>query len=102
MRVLNKHHYKNKPLPENTVYIGRGSKWGNPYSHMTGTKAEFKVNTREEAIDRYREYLSSNRDLMESLHEIKGKNLLCYCSPKQCHGNILIEVLESTYNDTEC
>lgn len=95
MKVLNKHHYKNKPLPENTIYIGRGSKWGNPYSHMSNTKAEFKVQTREEAIENYRSYLISNKGLMDSLHELKDKNLLCYCSPRQCHGDILLETLES-------
>lgn len=95
MKVLNKHHYKNKPLPENTVYIGRGSKWGNPYSHMSDTKAEFKVETREEAIENYKSYLISNKALMDSLHELKDKNLLCYCSPRQCHGDILLETLDS-------
>ena len=92
MKVLNKHHFKNKSLPENTVYIGRGSKWGNPYSHLSGTKAEFKVASREEAIASYETYLMSNQSLLDSLHELKGKNLICYCSPKGCHGDLLLRL----------
>lgn len=92
MKVLNKHHFKNKPLPENTVYIGRGSKWGNPYSHLEGTKALFKVESRDEAIQAYKEYLNSNTELLDSLNELKGKNLICYCSPSKCHGDILLEL----------
>lgn len=92
MKVLNKHHFKNKPLPENTIYIGRGSKWGNPYSHLEGTKVLFKVESRDEAIQAYKEYLNSNMELLDSLNELKGKNLICYCSPSKCHGDILLEL----------
>jgi len=73
------------------VYIGRGnnSKWGNPYSHKEGTLARFKVRTRKEAIEKFEEYLLSNEDLMNSLHELKDKKLGCWCFPKRCHGDIL-------------
>lgn len=73
------------------VYIGRPSKWGNPYSHKEGTLAEFKVASRKEAIDKYEEYLLQNNELMDSLHEIKGKTLGCWCKPKRCHGEILVK-----------
>lgn len=76
------------------VYIGRGSKWGNPYSHKTGTKAEFVVDTRKEAIEKYREYILNNKELMNSLDELKGKKLGCFCKPKSCHGDILVELIE--------
>ena len=35
---------------ERNVYIGRGSPWGNPYSHLENSAAEWKVGSREEAI----------------------------------------------------
>ncbi len=79
------------------VYIGRGirggkkSKWGNPYSHKDGTLAEFKVNSRKEAIEKFEEYLLSNEELMSSLHELKGKVLGCWCKPKSCHGDVLLK-----------
>ena len=72
------------------VYIGRGSRWGNPYSHKEGTLAEHVVGSRAEAIQRFEEYLLSNQALMSSLEELKGKTLGCWCKPKSCHGDILL------------
>jgi hypothetical protein len=73
------------------VYIGRGSKWGNPYSHKEGTLAEHVVGSRTEAIQKFEEYLLSNEELMGSLDELKGKILGCWCKPKSCHGDILLK-----------
>jgi len=72
------------------VYVGRGSKWGNPYSHKVGTLAEHVVGSRSEAIQKFEDYLLSNEELMESLSELKGKTLGCWCKPKSCHGDILL------------
>jgi hypothetical protein len=77
------------------IYIGRGSKWGNPFSHREGTLAEHVVKSRSEAIKRYEEYLLQNEDLMSSLHELKGKKLGCWCKPKSCHGDILAKYADS-------
>lgn len=79
------------------VYIGRGncpktgkpSKWGNPYSHKDGTLAKYKTKTRQEAIDKYEEYLLDNEELMNSLHELKYKKIGCWCKPKSCHGDTI-------------
>jgi hypothetical protein len=77
------------------VYIGRGSPWGNPFSHLPDTAAEWLVSTREEAIEKYRQYILSRPDLLERLKELKGKRLGCWCKPKSCHGEILLELLWS-------
>lgn len=77
------------------VYIGRGSKWGNPFSHKEGTLAEHVVGSREEAIAKYEEYLLSNQELVDSLPELKGKVLGCWCKPKACHGDILLNLANS-------
>jgi hypothetical protein len=88
---------KNKPKvvhckkEEFDVYVGRGSKWGNPYSHKEGTLAKEIVATREEAIQKFEEYLLSNQELMDSLNELKGKVLGCWCKPKSCHGDVLLK-----------
>ncbi|MEW9698016.1 DUF4326 domain-containing protein [Paenibacillus sp. SI8] len=87
--VINKHH--KQPYD---VYIGRGSKWGNPFSHMEGTKALFKVATREEAITSYREWILRQPQLLRDLHGLKGKVLCCYCKPRSCHGDILAEMAD--------
>ena len=89
-KVVNKHH----KVPYD-IYIGRGSKWGNPFSHMDGTKAKYKVETREEAIEKYREWILSQPELLASLHELKGKTLCCFCAPKPCHGDVLAELADN-------
>jgi len=79
------------------VYVGRGSKWGNPYTHMEGTTADFKVATREEAIANYREYIMNKPELFAQLPELKGKVLGCFCKPKSCHGDILKQLCEAHF-----
>lgn len=88
-------HCKKEPY---NVYIGRPSKWGNPYSYKEGTAARFKVNTRDEAIDAYYYYITEGdgKHLLEDLHELKGKVLGCWCKPKRCHGDILVELVKNT------
>ena len=76
------------------VYIGRPSKWGNPFSHKEGTLAEFKISKRAEAIQRDEEWILTQPHLMGSLHELKGKTLGCWCNPKPCHGHTLAKLVE--------
>ena len=76
------------------VYIGRPSKWGNPFSHKSGTLAEFQVDSRDEAVARYEEWIKTQPSLLASLHELKGKTLGCWCSPQSCHGDILVRLAD--------
>ena len=76
------------------VYIGRPSKWGNPFSHLNNTRAHYKTNTREEAVEAYRDWILKGEGsfLLKDLHELKGKTLGCWCKPKSCHGDVLVEL----------
>jgi len=85
-------HFKKDPYD---VYIGRGSKWGNPFSHKEGTLAQFRVSSRKEAIENYENWIKTQDHLMESLHELKGKILGCWCKPQSCHGDILKKLADS-------
>jgi len=69
------------------------------------TKAEFKVATREEAIEKYREWfkhaVNNNPLVAASIDKIReahtdGRdiNLVCYCKPAACHGDVIEEYLE--------
>jgi hypothetical protein len=84
-------HCKKEPCD---VYIGRGSKWGNRWSHQEGTKAEFIVATRQEAIDAYEAWIRTQPQLIEDLKELKGKKLGCYCKPLNCHGDVLVKLIK--------
>jgi len=76
------------------IYIGRPSKWGNPFSHRDGTSAEFKVGSRSEAIQKYEDWILTQPHLMADLIELRGKILGCWCVPRQCHGNVLAKLVE--------
>ena len=85
-------HCKKEPYE---VYIGRPSKWGNPFTHLdTSTRAQIKVATREEAVARYEDYIRNKPELLADLHELKGKVLGCWCKPKSCHGDILVKLIK--------
>ena len=92
-QVVNRKHMSVNMNDPDIVYIGRGSIWGNPFSHKAGTKAIWKVKTRDEAVDNYRSYLWSaitEGDVtLEMLKELDGKRLACYCAPLKCHGDII-------------
>jgi hypothetical protein len=69
------------------VYIGRGSKWGNPF--VIGVHG-----TRGLVMAKYRQHILSRPDLLAALPELKDKTLGCCCKPKPCHGDILVELVE--------
>ncbi len=86
-------HCKKHPYD---VYIGRGSKWGNIYTHIKDrqTKADHIVSSREESINMYRKWIMLQPDLLADLKELKDKTLGCYCKPKSCHGDVLVELIK--------
>lgn len=76
----------NKRISSKGVYIGRPSKWGNPF--VIGPDG-----SRNDVVRKFEEYLMSNPKLMEAAkQELKGKDLVCFCSPLSCHGDILSRI----------
>lgn len=69
------------------VFIGRPSKWGNPF--ITGMDG-----SREEIIQKYEEWIRERPTLMGALHELRGKRLGCFCTPHPCHGDVLIRLVK--------
>lgn len=69
------------------VYIGRPSKWGNPFSIG-------KDGDREAVIKKYNDWILNQPLLMSCLHELKDKVLGCWCAPKRCHGDVLLQLIE--------
>lgn len=67
------------------VYIGRPSKWGNPF--IIGIHG-----TRDEVIQKYIEWLYNQPQLLQSIPELKNKVLGCWCHPESCHGDILVRL----------
>ena len=67
------------------VYIGRPSKWGNPF--VVGEDGP-----RAECIALYERWLLENSELMAALGELRGLVLGCWCAPRQCHGDVLVRL----------
>lgn len=100
-------HKKDSNKYKNVFYIGRGSELGNPYTSIKDreTKAEFIVDTKEESIEKYKEYLEEciqkkEEKVCNMLNKIytmaieSDVYLSCYCSPRKCHGDIIKRLIE--------
>lgn len=86
-RVWNKRNKANcrAEIPHGAVYVGRPTKWGNPF--RAGVHG-----TRVEVIALYRQHLISSPSLYGALGELRGKHLVCWCAPKACHADVLLEL----------
>lgn len=75
------------------VFIGRPSKWGNPWSHLKQSHAKHFVSTRTEAIECFERWILGQPELLKAaVAELRGKRLGCYCAPLACHGHVLARI----------
>ena len=90
-------------MPENTVYVGRPTRWGNPYKVGQVVGIRDSPMTAIEAVECYRGYITANRQSTERWHlpiaELRGKNLACWCplvdkdgNKVPCHADVLLEI----------
>lgn len=86
-RVLNK--YKDT-IPDDAIWVMRPSKWSNPF--VVG-----KDGNREEVVTYYAHWILEQPHLMASLHEIRGRDLVCCCAPLLCHADILLEIANEEF-----
>lgn len=85
--------------PKDAVYVGRPIKWGNQFkigdSHPQSDTGKLKMN-RQDVVDWYQYYVEHTPELKDEIKkELKGKDLVCWCAPKSCHADILLEVANS-------
>lgn len=88
----------NKYDLEDYIYIGRPSKYGSPFSSKNKNIADFQVDNKSESMLKCEEFFNQNPQIIDDLiQELKEKNFFklgCFCAPKPCHGDILIELIE--------
>ena len=76
--------------PEGVIYVGRGSKWGNPY--------RVDAFGREKAIEIFEFYLAHGQTMTgitaaDVRRELRGKDLMCWCKTNEaCHADVLLRV----------
>ena len=116
-RIQQKRKSRGWRMPPNTVYVGRGSAWGNPFkvAASTGGTAAGRIDTgnvafntqllkafgdrkmtREDCVLAYRIYLDyagieAREGWWPQPKDLRGKNLACWCSEGPCHGDVLLE-----------
>lgn len=84
MKLVNIHNKKNKVKV--TVYIGRPSVFGNPFILN-------KDGDRKTVVRKYEEYVRNNYEILEAIKELKEDDVLgCYCSPLECHGDVILKI----------
>jgi hypothetical protein len=78
------------------IYIGRGSIFGNPF-------AIGEDGNRKEVLEKYEFYvrnkIKNDTEFREELMKLDGKTLGCFCKPLDCHGDILIKLIEELKGD---
>ena len=94
-------------MPKNTVYVGRGSKWGNPFevgemvsltlALDTGIHPDCTVRDNQTAVRLFRNLLMKNLAIHDECADhlilLRGKNLACWCRLDQpCHADVLLEL----------
>jgi len=89
-KVLNMRNLKGPPDLQG-IYVGRPSEWGNPFSIG-------KNGTREEVMQLFRTWvmLDAQTRLREKARtQLRGKNLICWCWPADCHAAVWLEIANS-------
>lgn len=75
-----------KDIPKGAVYVGRPSKFGNPFVMQSELH-------RDEVCDRFANWFFANEELVQAAkRELKGKDLVCFCAPKRCHADLLMQI----------
>jgi Domain of unknown function (DUF4326) len=76
---------------EKNMYSLQASIWHNPFTVK-------KAGSRENAIRQYRDYITHLILLQPDIYDLSklvGKNLGCWCHPEPCHGDVLVELINT-------
>lgn len=96
-------------MPANTVYVGRPSRWGNPwragqFRYLTGPKTG-KIADRADVVEMFENSLHRNDagDVLDRIRaELAGKNLACWCRiGEPCHADVLLRIANDTHIEGE-
>lgn len=85
-KVLNK---RTDVITRRAVYVGRPSPFGNPY--IIGVHG-----TRKQCVELFEKVTCANPKFVKKVKEkLKGKDLVCWCAPEQCHADVLLKIANS-------
>lgn len=86
-------------MPEGAVYVGRPTRWGNPYKvgetwHTLDGSHSRTIATAGQAVELYRHWLAISPIQFEIVPELAGHDLACWCplGGEPCHADVLLEL----------
>lgn len=91
-------------MPPGTVYVGRPTKWGNPFrltdygvAGAGGTPVKPPAHARALAARDFRAWLETTPDgaavAERARRELRSKDLACFCPLSEpCHADVLLEI----------
>lgn len=97
-KVLNFYHI-GKVIPEGAVYMGRTMKKFNLVGHKLANPFPLEKGggNRDEVIEKYRAWLweriRKGEITLQDLLDLDGKDLVCFCSPKRCHCDVIMSAI---------
>lgn len=105
MLIINVVNKKTHTPTDRDVYIGRGGR-GLKCSPLANPYKITKDCTREQSIDMYRSWFDiaitdnpmvthESSVILRMAQEPGGVNLVCWCAPLPCHGDVIKEMIES-------
>ena len=107
MKRIQQKRTKGWRAPPGSVYVGRPSKWGNPFNWSYWFECGHlrKRDARQHVVDQFRRCMTTDDRplceggeesinwMLEHLHELRGKDLRCWCPlDEPCHADVLLEL----------
>lgn len=87
-------------MPADAVYVGRPTKWGNPFvvSLAPGASDAERRTAHAASVARYRSWLSTQTALCGAARrELRGRDLVCWCPlDLPCHAEVLLEMVNES------
>jgi hypothetical protein len=83
-------------MPEGAVYVGRGSRWGNPVRVGDQDRRTQGIIGPAEAVEGFLRRLHTGQlrcSEADVIFHLRGKDLACWCLLDQpCHADALLEI----------
>jgi hypothetical protein len=83
--------------PEGAVFVGRPTKWGNPFTVDPDCCSRTMHFFRQQAVDQYRLWIADQSELHKAIRDqLAGRDLMCWCPFDQpCHADVLLEIVNN-------
>lgn len=87
---IQRRRVKGWKMPEGAIYVGRPTKWGNPFRRGEGDDPQWAVSDYEQWL---MEETAGDKIRLAATRELRGHDLCCWCKPgAPCHADVLLRI----------